>query len=60
MVCFWISASKLTFTLATFYAIGAFKSVWSLRAWWRSSLETMLIGGAAAAIAFIVGTFFHV
>ena len=53
-------AVSCVITLATFGAIGALKSVWSLRAWWRSSVETMLIGGAAAAIAFIVGAMFHV
>ncbi|MEE4189597.1 MAG: VIT1/CCC1 transporter family protein [Roseobacter sp.] len=47
-------------TLSTFFAIGALKSFWSLRAWWRSAIETLTIGGAAAAIAFFVGTFFHV
>ena len=42
----------------TFFAVGTLKSVWSLAAWWRSGLETLLIGGAAAAIAFFVGTLF--
>ena len=46
-------------TMATFFAIGAFKSRWSLSAWWRSALETTLIGGTAAAIAYFVGTLFH-
>lgn len=47
-------------TLATFCIIGALKSLWSLRAWWRSSIETLLIGGGAAIIAFGVGSLFHV
>lgn len=46
-------------TMAVFFAIGAFKSRWSLAPWWRSGLETLLIGGVAAAIAFAVGTLFH-
>lgn len=47
-------------TMATFFAIGALKSFWSLSPWWRSGLETLLIGGTAAAIAYAVGTLFHV
>ncbi len=46
-------------TLVTFFAIGALKSIWSLSPWWRSALETLLIGGLAAVIAFYVGTLFH-
>ncbi|MDP5220360.1 VIT1/CCC1 transporter family protein [Ruegeria sp. 2205SS24-7] len=47
-------------TMATFFAIGAFKSFWSLSPWWRSAIETSLIGGVAAIIAFGVGTMFHI
>jgi len=46
-------------TLATFFGIGAYKSRWSLAPWWRSGLETLLIGGTAAAIAYLVGTLFN-
>ncbi|MDK3073229.1 VIT1/CCC1 transporter family protein [Sedimentitalea sp. JM2-8] len=46
-------------TLCVFFAIGALKSRWSLAPWWRSGLETLLIGGVAAAIAYGVGTMFH-
>ncbi len=46
-------------TLGVFFAIGALKSRWSLAPWWRSGLETLAIGGAAAAIAFMVGSLFH-
>lgn len=46
-------------TLAVFFGIGAIKSSWSLAPWWRSGLETLLIGGLAAAIAYWVGTMFH-
>ncbi|WP_406648562.1 VIT1/CCC1 transporter family protein [Aliisedimentitalea scapharcae] len=46
-------------TGAVFFAIGAMKSVWSLAPWWRSGLETLAIGGAAAAMAYGVGTLFH-
>ena len=43
-----------------FFAIGALKSVWSLVPWWRSGLETLLIGGVAALIAYGVGSLFNV
>jgi VIT1/CCC1 family predicted Fe2+/Mn2+ transporter len=43
----------------TFFAIGAYKSQWSLHPWWRSGLETLAIGGVAASIAFFVGTLFN-
>jgi len=42
-------------TGGTFFAIGAVKSLWSLAIWWRSGLETLLIGMSAAALAFAVG-----
>jgi VIT1/CCC1 family predicted Fe2+/Mn2+ transporter len=45
-------------TALTFFAVGALKSVWSLAAWWRSGIETLIIGGAAASIAYFVGTLF--
>ena len=44
----------------TFFAVGAIKSMWSLAPWWRSSFETLAIGGAAATIAYVVGTLFRV
>jgi VIT1/CCC1 family predicted Fe2+/Mn2+ transporter len=43
-------------TAAVFFAIGSVKSRWSLTAWWRSGLETLTIGMAAAAFAFAAGT----
>ena len=46
-------------TVGVFFAIGAMKSRWSLALWWRSGTETLLIGGAAAAIAYWVGSLFH-
>lgn len=46
-------------TMCVFFAIGAFKSRWSLAPWWRSGLETFMIGGVAALIAYGVGTLFH-
>ncbi len=42
-------------TAAVFFAIGAAKSRWSLAPWWHSGAETLLIGGAASLMAWIVG-----
>jgi VIT1/CCC1 family predicted Fe2+/Mn2+ transporter len=45
-------------TVATGFAfllIGAIKSRWSARPWWRSGLETFAIGMGAAIVAYVVG-----
>ena len=42
-------------TAAVFVAIGALKSRWSLRPWWRSAVETLAVGGGAAAVAYAIG-----
>ena len=42
-------------TGATFFAVGAVKSRSSPVQWWRSGIETFLIGMSAAALAFTVG-----
>jgi VIT1/CCC1 family predicted Fe2+/Mn2+ transporter len=49
---FWAASVA---TVAVFGAIGALKSRWSPHSWWRSALETVLVGGAAAGIAYGVG-----
>ena len=45
-------------TLVTFFGIGALKARWSLTPWWQSGVETLAIGGIAAAVAYAVGTLF--
>lgn len=42
-------------TGAVFFAIGAGKSLWALSPWYRSGLETLAIGMAAAGVAYGVG-----
>lgn len=39
----------------TFFLIGSVKSRWSVQAWWRSGLVTLLVGSAAASLAFFAG-----
>ncbi len=48
-------AACLAATGATFFGVGAIKSRWSPLTWWRSGLETFIIGLSAAAMAFAVG-----
>jgi VIT1/CCC1 family predicted Fe2+/Mn2+ transporter len=42
-------------TALTLFTLGALKSRLTLRAWWKSGLEMMLVGGVAAAAAYGVG-----
>lgn len=53
-------AIALAGTGGVFFLIGTLKSRWSLEPWWRSGLETLLIGGVAASIAYFVGSLFRV
>ena len=50
-------AISAVLTGAVFFAIGSVKSKWSLAPWWRSGLETLLVGSAAASLAYGVGVF---
>ncbi len=45
----------LLLSSATFFAIGAFKSIWSVKAWWWHGIETTIIGLSAAGLAFLIG-----
>ena len=42
-------------TGVVFFFIGAFKSKWSTSPWWRSGLETLIVGSVAASLAYAVG-----
>ncbi len=44
-----------TLTGAVFFLIGTVKSIWSTIPWWRSGLETLLIGSVAATLAYLAG-----
>ena len=46
---------SMILTGAVFFAIGSVKSRWSTASWWQSGLSTFIVGGAAAAIAYVVG-----
>jgi VIT1/CCC1 family predicted Fe2+/Mn2+ transporter len=49
---FWVSTVTTGFV---FVAIGAVKSRWTVRPWWQSGLETLAVGGCAAAAAYGIG-----
>jgi VIT1/CCC1 family predicted Fe2+/Mn2+ transporter len=42
-------------TGGVFFTVGAVKAKWSTKTWWRSGLETLLVGSVAAALAYAVG-----
>lgn len=49
---FWLAAGM---TGGVFFAIGSAKSRWSTAPWWRSGLETFILGSVAAGLAYGVG-----
>lgn len=49
---FWVASGA---TGVVFAGIGALKSRWSPSTWWRASLETLAVGGCAAAVAYGLG-----
>lgn len=57
----FICGTSLAFELAllfsglAFFAIGAFKSRWSVKSWWWHGCETLFIGLLAAGMAFAIG-----
>ncbi len=46
---------SVVLTAITFFVIGSVKSRWSMVSWWRSGLETLVIGLVAAGMAYVIG-----
>ena len=49
--------ASIVATAIVFALIGSLKSLWSVTAWWKSALETLLIGSIAAGVAYYTGQF---
>ena len=45
-------------TVAVLFGVGALKTIITSRSWWRSGLESMLIGIAAAGVTYAAGRMF--
>jgi len=48
-------AVAVAVTGVVFFAIGSFKSRWTLASWWRSGLEVLGVGYGAAGLAYGIG-----
>ena len=48
-------ATSIGLTGAVFFAIGAGRSRWSMAVWWKTGIGTLVVGGGAAALAYLVG-----
>lgn len=46
-----------TVTLTTLFAVGAARSMVTVKGWWASGLEMLLVGATAAAVAYGIGGF---
>ena len=45
-------------TVVVLFAVGALKTIITSRSWWRSGLESMLVGIAAAGATYAAGRMF--
>ena len=52
---FYTFQLSILLTAVTFFCIGAAKYYVTGKSWWRTGLETLLVGGMAALIAYFVG-----
>ncbi|MEA2572059.1 MAG: vacuolar iron transporter family protein [Acidobacteriota bacterium] len=50
-------AVSVAMTLAVFFAVGSARSRWLAMSWWRAGIETLIVGGIAATLAWAAGVF---
>jgi len=50
-------AVSMVMTLLVFFGVGSARSAWLTISWWRAGLETLAVGGVAAALAYAAGVF---
>jgi VIT1/CCC1 family predicted Fe2+/Mn2+ transporter len=46
---------SVVLTAGVFFVIGSVRSKWSTSSWWFSGLSTLLVGTAAAGLAYVIG-----
>jgi VIT1/CCC1 family predicted Fe2+/Mn2+ transporter len=50
-------AASVVMTLAVFFAVGSARSRWLVMSWLRAGIETLIVGGIAALLAWTAGVF---
>jgi len=50
---------SFSISLLAHFLIGAAKSIVTVRSWWKSGLEMMLVGVLVAAVTYGLGLLFH-
>jgi VIT1/CCC1 family predicted Fe2+/Mn2+ transporter len=45
---------SIVLTVVTFFLVGAAKSMWLTSPWWRSAVETAVLGSAAAGLSYLI------
>ncbi|MEX0819983.1 MAG: VIT1/CCC1 transporter family protein [Pirellulaceae bacterium] len=53
----WRFGATTTVTLLTLFGVGAMRAAVTQHRWWRAGLEMLLVGAAAAGIAYGIGAF---
>ena len=52
--------ASFTLSLIAHFAVGAAKSIITVRAWWKSGMEMAVVGVIVAVVTYGLGLLFHV
>jgi len=52
--------ASFVLSLVAHFAVGAAKSIITVRSWWKSGMEMMIVGVIVAVVTYGLGTLFHV